>query len=104
MTAASELPVSGQIDRLAVLDDEVLLADFKTDRASAARRTARRRRLCGAARALPGAAAARSIRAGAIRAFLSGPPGRSIHELRDEELDAALALHQGARERPGRLP
>jgi ATP-dependent helicase/nuclease subunit A len=81
--------VSGQIDRLAVLDGEVLLADFKSDA-----------RVPGPARPAPAAYAAQlalyrlllqQIYPGRrIRPFLVWTAGPSIQELRSEDLDRAL--------------
>ncbi len=81
--------VSGQIDRLAVLDGEVLLADFKSDA-----------RVPGPARPAPAAYVAQlalyrrllqQIYPGRwVRPFLVWTAGPSIQELRPEELDQAL--------------
>ncbi|MFC4175551.1 double-strand break repair helicase AddA [Microvirga sp. GCM10011540] len=94
-TAAGDLMVSGQIDRLAVLDDEVLVADFKT--------TARPPR--------PGQPPPRSYVAQLalyrtllqeiypgrrVRAFLVWTSGPVIHELREPDLESALTLIKAA--------
>ena len=50
--AGGTLAVSGQVDRLAVTDDSVLIADYKTNR-PAPRRAEDVPGLCGAACALP---------------------------------------------------
>ncbi|MCB5174954.1 double-strand break repair helicase AddA [Microvirga lenta] len=94
-TAVGDLMVSGQIDRLAVLDDEVLVADFKT--------TARPPR--------PGQPPPRSYVAQLalyrtllqeiypgrrVRAFLVWTSGPVIHELREPDLESALTLIKAA--------
>ncbi|MGO4706359.1 double-strand break repair helicase AddA [Microvirga sp. 2MCAF38] len=94
-TASGDVMVSGQIDRLAVLETEVLVADFKT--------TARPPR---AGEATPRAYAAqlalyrqllREIYPGRrVRAFLIWTSGPVIHELREQELDSALSLIKAA--------
>ena len=83
--------VSGQIDRLAVLDGEVLLADFKSDA-----------RVPAPALPAPAAYAAQlalyrlllqQIYPGRrVRPFLVWTAGPSIQELRSEDLDRALDL------------
>ncbi len=95
MTADGDLMVSGQIDRLAVLENEVLVADFKT--------TARAPR--------PGQPAPRSYVAQLalyrmllseiypdkrIRTFLVWTSGPVIHELMEPELESALTLIKAA--------
>jgi ATP-dependent helicase/nuclease subunit A len=82
-------PVSGQIDRLAVSDGEVLVADFKSDA-----------RVPGPGRPAPEPYVTqlalyrhllREIHPGRpVRAFLVWTAGPSIQELRPEELDQAL--------------
>jgi ATP-dependent helicase/nuclease subunit A len=83
-------PVSGQIDRLAVLDDEILIADYKT--------TARPPRADEppppayvAQLALYRALLKEIYPARPVRAFLIWTTGPLVRELRGEELDAALA-------------
>jgi ATP-dependent helicase/nuclease subunit A len=93
--SGGEIMVSGQIDRLAVLDDEVLVADFKT--------TARPPR--------PGAPLPQAYVAQLalyrmllgeiypdkrIRTFLVWTAGPVIHELGEPELESALSLIKAA--------
>jgi ATP-dependent helicase/nuclease subunit A len=95
LTAGGEIMVSGQIDRLAVLDGEVLVADFKT--------TARPPR--------PGQAPPQSYVAQLalyrmllaeiypdrrIRTFLVWTSGPVIHELMEPDLESALTLIKAA--------
>jgi ATP-dependent helicase/nuclease subunit A len=82
-------PVSGQIDRLAVLDDEILIADYKT--------TARPPRgdepapaAYVAQLALYRALLAEIDPLRRVRAFLIWTSGPLVRELRDDELGAAL--------------
>ena len=87
---AEDRPVSGQIDRLAVLDNEILIADYKT--------TARPPRGDEPAPA-PYVAQLALYRAllmdiypaRRVRAFLIWTGGPQVRELRDGELDDALA-------------
>jgi len=95
LTIEGDLMVSGQIDRLAVLENEVLVADFKT--------TARALR--------PGQPAPQSYVAQLalyrmllseiypdkrIRTFLVWTAGPVIHELMEPELESALTLIKAA--------
>ncbi|SCY52103.1 double-strand break repair helicase AddA [Microvirga guangxiensis] len=95
LTTEGELMVSGQIDRLTVLENEVLVADFKT--------TARAPR--------PGQPAPQSYVAQLalyrmllseiypdkrIRTFLVWTAGPVIHELMEPELESALTLIKAA--------
>jgi ATP-dependent helicase/nuclease subunit A len=92
---AADQPVSGQIDRLAVLDGEVLVADYKT--------TARPPQI---GEALPAAYVAQLALYRAllqeiypsrrVRAFLIWTSGPIIRELTEAELDGALAAIKGA--------
>ncbi|WP_112662072.1 double-strand break repair helicase AddA [Microvirga flavescens] len=94
-TASGEVMVSGQIDRLAVLPGEVLVADFKTP--------ARPPRV---GEPMPQAYAAqlalyrhllREIYPGRrVRAFLIWTSGPVVHELGEAELDFALSLIKAA--------
>ena len=90
MTAAGRVAVSGQIDRLAIADDEVLLADFKTtarppgpDEPSPPAYVAQL--------ALYRALLSEIYPGRAIRAFLIWTSGPLVRELRDEELSAAIS-------------
>lgn len=95
MTPEGDLMVSGQIDRLAVLDGEVLVADFKTTArppkagqpppASYVAQLALYRRLL--AEIYPGRR---------IRTFLIWTSGPVIHELLEPELESALTLIKAA--------
>jgi ATP-dependent helicase/nuclease subunit A len=94
-TSAGEIMVSGQIDRLAVLDGDVLVADFKT--------TARPPRpgqppphSYVAQLALYGMLLREIYPAKRVRAFLVWTSGPVIHELSDAELRSALALIKAA--------
>jgi ATP-dependent helicase/nuclease subunit A len=93
--AGERRPVSGQIDRLAVLDDEVLLADFKTavspPPADAPLPPAYVGQL-GLYRAL----LQEIYPAHRIRTFLIWTSGPSVRELAKPELEAALALVRAA--------
>ena len=89
------VPVSGQIDRLAVLETEILLADFKT--------TARPPSLDEPAPqayvaqlALYRALLAEIYPDRPVRAFLVWTSGPLIRELSTQELDAALLLVNAA--------
>ena len=82
-------PVSGQIDPLAVLDNEILIADYKTtgrpprgDEPAPAAYVAQL--------ALYRALLAEIDPARRVRAFLIWTSGPLVRELRDDELDAAL--------------
>jgi ATP-dependent helicase/nuclease subunit A len=97
-----ERPVSGQIDRLAVLDAEILVADFKSDARVPASGGAPPRpyvaQLAMYCRLL------REIYPGRrVRPFLVWTAGPLIQELADAELDQALALSR-QRERMAALP
>jgi ATP-dependent helicase/nuclease subunit A len=88
-------PVSGQIDRLVILDDEILIADYKT--------TARPPR--AGERAPPGYVAqlalyrallAELYPARRVRAFLIWTSGPLVRELRNDELEGALSAVKAA--------
>ena len=94
-TPNGELFVSGQIDRLAVLEDQVLVADFKT--------TARPPRAGEPAPqsyvtqlALYRLLLREIYPEKPVRAFLVWTAGPVVQELSDAELDAALALIKAA--------
>jgi ATP-dependent helicase/nuclease subunit A len=94
-TSSGELFVSGQIDRLAVLDDRVLVADFKT--------TARPPREGEPAPqsyvtqlALYRLLLREIYPDKQVRAFLVWTAGPVVQELPDADLDAALALINAA--------
>jgi ATP-dependent helicase/nuclease subunit A len=87
-------PVSGQIDRLAILDDEILIADYKT--------TAPRPRdgepvppAYMAQLALYRALLAAIYPAKRVRAFLIWTSGPLVRELREDELEGALGAVKG---------
>lgn len=86
----AEIPVSGQIDRLAVTAEEVLVADFKT----AASPAASAREVPDehvAQLALYAALAARLFPGRRVRALLVWTMGPSVHEIDPARLAAALA-------------
>jgi ATP-dependent helicase/nuclease subunit A len=95
LTAEGEIMVSGQIDRLAVLDGDVLVADFKT--------TARPPRpgqpppqSYVAQLALYRTLLAEIYPDRRIRTFLIWTSGPVIHELLEPDLESALALIKAA--------
>jgi ATP-dependent helicase/nuclease subunit A len=95
LTESGPVPVSGQIDRLAVLDSEVLLADFKTTaRPPRADQAAPRRH--AAQLALYRTLLSEIFPDRPIRAFLIWTSGPLIRELGEEELAVALALIKAA--------
>jgi ATP-dependent helicase/nuclease subunit A len=85
---AVEVPVVGQIDRLAVLDGEVLIADFKTGRLPLPDEPAPVGYV--AQLALYRLLLAEIYPGRRIRAFLVWTAGPSVQELSPEELEAAL--------------
>jgi ATP-dependent helicase/nuclease subunit A len=89
------IPVSGQIDRLAVTADAVLIGDFKTDRAPPRRlqdvAPGYRRQL-----ALYRAVLQRPYPGRAVRAALIWTQTPALMELPAPMLDAAMASHYGA--------
>jgi ATP-dependent helicase/nuclease subunit A len=87
--------VSGQIDRLAVLDDEVLVADFKTAVAPPAADAPLSPAYVGQL-GLYRALLQEIYPRHRIRAFLIWTSGPSVRELDDVELEAALALVRAA--------
>ena len=88
--------VSGQIDRLAVTQAAVLIADFKTNRPRAAPNRGRAADLRAPARALP-RRAGKVIPGQAVRAALIWTEVPDLMELSGEVLDAALARVTSAR-------
>jgi ATP-dependent helicase/nuclease subunit A len=95
LTAAGDTPVSGQIDRLAVLDREVLIADFKTTARPPAPDKPAPAAYVGQL-ALYRALVAEIHPDRAVRAFLVWTAGPVIRELAEEELSQALALIKAA--------
>jgi ATP-dependent helicase/nuclease subunit A len=94
-TGSGDVPVSGQIDRLTVLDGQVLLADFKTTaRPPPPEEPAPQAYV--AQLALFRALLAEIYPDRNVRAFLVWTSGPLIRELSGEELDAALRLIQAA--------
>jgi ATP-dependent helicase/nuclease subunit A len=83
-------PVSGQIDRLAVLDDEILIADYKTT-ARPPRGNEQPPPAYVAQLALYRALLKKIYPARAVRAFLIWTTGPLVRELTVAELDEALA-------------
>lgn len=94
-TAQGELMVSGQIDRLAVLDGEVLVADFKTT-ARAPRPGQPPPQAYVAQLALYRMLLSEIYPDKRIRTFLVWTSGPVIHELGEPELESALTLIKAA--------
>ncbi|KLK94091.1 double-strand break repair protein AddA [Microvirga vignae] len=95
LTAQGELMVSGQIDRLAVLENEVLVADFKTT-ARAPRPGQPPLQSYVAQLALYRTLLSEIYPDKRIRTFLVWTTGPVIHELREPELESALTLIKAA--------
>ncbi len=95
LTNQGELMVSGQIDRLAVLDTEVLVADFKTT-ARAPRPGQPPPRSYVAQLALYRMLLSEIYPDKRIRTFLVWTAGPVIHELMEPELEQALTLIKAA--------
>jgi ATP-dependent helicase/nuclease subunit A len=95
LTGAGELMVSGQIDRLAVLDSEVLVADFKTT-ARPSRPGQPPPQSYVAQLALYRMLLAEIYPGKRIRTFLVWTSGPVIHELMEPELESALTLIKAA--------
>ncbi|WP_445502030.1 double-strand break repair helicase AddA [Microvirga sp. G4-2] len=95
LTAQGELMVSGQIDRLAILENEVLVADFKTT-ARAPRPGQPPPRSYVAQLALYRTLLSKIYPDKRIRTFLVWTAGPVIHELREPELESALTLIKAA--------
>jgi len=93
--ADGELMVSGQIDRLAVLEREVLVADFKTT-ARAPRPGQRPPQSYVAQLALYRTLLAEIYPDKRIRTFLVWTAGPVIHELMEPDLESALTLIKAA--------
>jgi ATP-dependent helicase/nuclease subunit A len=94
-TGLGAVPVSGQIDRLAVLDSEILLADFKTTaRPPSPDRPAPQRYV--AQLALYRALLADIYPDRPVRPFLIWTAGPQVRELGEAELAAALELIEAA--------
>jgi ATP-dependent helicase/nuclease subunit A len=95
VTAEGGIMVSGQIDRLAVLDTEVLVADFKTT-ARPPRAGQPPPRSYVAQLALYRTLLAEIYPRRRIRTFLIWTSGPVIHELMEPELESALTLIKAA--------
>jgi len=95
LTSQGELLVSGQIDRLAVLDSEVLVADFKTT-ARAPRPGQKPPSSYVAQLALYRMLLSEIYPDKRIRTFLVWTAGPVIHELMEPELESALTLIKAA--------
>ena len=95
MTSGGDLMVSGQIDRLAVLEHEVLVADFKTT-ARAPRPGQPPPRSYVAQLALYRRLLSEIYPDKRIRTFLVWTSGPVIHELMEPELESALTLIKAA--------
>ncbi|HKG77698.1 MAG TPA: PD-(D/E)XK nuclease family protein, partial [Beijerinckiaceae bacterium] len=91
---AEQAPVSGQIDRFAVVGGEVLIADFKTTRPPRPDEPAPHVHL--AQLALYGALMREIYPAHRVRAFLVWTAGPLVRELTEDEMDAALAQVKAA--------
>jgi ATP-dependent helicase/nuclease subunit A len=94
-TSSGETPVSGQIDRLAMLDREVLIADFKTTALPPEPDAPAPASYVGQL-ALYRALVSEIYPDRVVRAFLIWTAGPVIRELADEELSQALALIRAA--------
>jgi ATP-dependent helicase/nuclease subunit A len=94
-TLAGETPVSGQMDRLAVLEREVLIADFKTTSRAPDPEAPAPAAYVGQL-ALYRALVAEIYPRHRVRAFLIWTAGPAIRELAEEELSQALALIRAA--------
>ncbi|NIX75809.1 double-strand break repair helicase AddA [Microvirga terricola] len=94
-TAEGPVMVSGQIDRLAVRDDEVLVADFKTT-ARSPRPGAPPPKAYVAQLALYRALLKDIYPGKKVRAFLVWTSGPVIHEVLEPELETALTLIKAA--------
>ncbi|EIM29056.1 double-strand break repair helicase AddA [Microvirga lotononidis] len=95
LTVEGEILVSGQIDRLAVLDSDVLVADFKTT-ARAPKPGQPPPRSYVAQLALYRTLLAEIYPEKRIRTFLIWTSGPVIHELLEPELESALTLIKAA--------
>jgi ATP-dependent helicase/nuclease subunit A len=95
LTSKGEIMVSGQIDRMAVLDHEVLVADFKTT-ARAPKFGEGPPRSYVAQLALYRTLLQEIYPDKRIRAFLVWAAGPVIHELMEPELESALTLIKAA--------
>jgi ATP-dependent helicase/nuclease subunit A len=94
-TEAGEAPVSGQIDRLAVLEHEILIADFKTTARPPAVDEPAPAAYVGQL-ALYRTLVSEIYPDRPVRAFLVWTAGPVIRELAEEELAGALALIRAA--------
>ncbi|MGO4387511.1 double-strand break repair helicase AddA [Microvirga sp. 2YAF29] len=95
LTSGGDLMVSGQIDRLAVLEDEVLVADFKTT-ARAPKAGQPPPQSYVAQLALYRMLLSEIYPDKRIRTFLVWTSGPVIHELMEPELESALTLIKAA--------
>lgn len=95
LTVHGEILVSGQIDRLAVLETEVLVADFKTT-ARAPKPGQPPPRAYLAQLALYRTLLAAIYPGKCIRTFLVWTAGPAVHELMEPELESALTLIKAA--------
>jgi ATP-dependent helicase/nuclease subunit A len=95
LTLEGELMVSGQIDRLAVREDEVLVADFKTT-ARAPRPGQPPPQSYVAQLALYRMLLGEIYPGKRIRTFLVWTAGPVIHELMEPDLESALTLIKAA--------
>ena len=89
-TPRGTFTVSGQVDRLAVTDREVLIVDYKTNRPPPDAADGRGAGLSPPARALPRAARRASIPDARVRAFLLWTAAPRLMEIDAETLDKSM--------------
>ena len=96
LTAEGAIMVSGQIDRLAVLESTTCWWPISRRRRGRRTRASRRRAPTWPSSPSTGCCSPRSIRDRRIRTFLVWTSGPVIHELMEPDLEAALTLIKAA--------